>query len=196
MVAHSLCYARGRALDLGAGSAKYKSIIAPACASYVALDAFPNANIDIVSDIEHTPLADASVDTLYCTQVLEHVRRPWIAAGEIRRVLAPGGVCIVSAPFLEPYHADPEDYFRYTVRGLEALFGEPDFEILESGAYGGAAAVLVSFFRRRYFDTYKPARRYSWRFVRVLVALASWIDRRNGRGRVYLNSYLIARKRA
>src|SRR4051812_300157 len=86
LIKHSVRYAKGKALDLGAGTAKYKELIAPACSSYVASDAFAGPHIDVVADIEQLPFADGSFDTLYCTQVLEHIPRPWKAAEEVKRL--------------------------------------------------------------------------------------------------------------
>jgi SAM-dependent methyltransferase len=43
-------------------------------------------------------VADASVDVAMCTSVLEHLWEPQRALGEMRRILRPGGVCLVNVP--------------------------------------------------------------------------------------------------
>jgi SAM-dependent methyltransferase len=194
-IKHSLRYVHGAALDLGAGRAKYKDIIREKCSSYTALDLFPGPGIDIVSDVHRTPCEDASFDTVYCTQVLEHVPRPWVVAQEIRRILKPNGVCVVTAPFLQASHADPDDYFRYTIAGLESLFGEPDFEILESGSQGRLYSILVDFIRMVSFNVYEKPKPYTWRLVRMLISLGSILDRMCSNKIIYMNSYVIARKK-
>lgn len=44
------------------------------------------------------PLADESVDFLFCTETLEHLTDPWTAMGEFVRVLRPGGCLVVQSP--------------------------------------------------------------------------------------------------
>jgi ubiquinone/menaquinone biosynthesis C-methylase UbiE len=44
------------------------------------------------------PFAAASFDRVYCSEVLEHVVDPRTAVAEIRRVLKPGGVAVLSVP--------------------------------------------------------------------------------------------------
>jgi SAM-dependent methyltransferase len=41
---------------------------------------------------------DASVDVALCTSVLEHLWAPQQALAEMRRILRPGGVCLVNVP--------------------------------------------------------------------------------------------------
>ncbi len=41
---------------------------------------------------------DNAFDRVYCSEVLEHVLEPRNVVAEMRRVLAPGGVCVVSVP--------------------------------------------------------------------------------------------------
>lgn len=73
-------------------------------------------------------------DVIYSNNVFEHLRRPWIAARNLVKLLAPGGICITIAPFALRYHESPADYFRYTHAGLAALFEDAgDVEVLVSG---------------------------------------------------------------
>jgi SAM-dependent methyltransferase len=44
------------------------------------------------------PLADSSQDFISCNQVLEHIFATEILLREFHRVLAPGGICLVSVP--------------------------------------------------------------------------------------------------
>jgi SAM-dependent methyltransferase len=41
---------------------------------------------------------DAAVDVAMCTSVLEHLWEPQRTLGEMRRILRPGGVCLVNVP--------------------------------------------------------------------------------------------------
>lgn len=70
---------------------------------------------------EPLPLAEDSVDVVFSNQVLEHLRFPWLLPPEIRRVLKPGGLCLISTVFAYRYHPYPEDYWRFTTAGLGLL---------------------------------------------------------------------------
>jgi SAM-dependent methyltransferase len=52
----------------------------------------------LVDDASSLPFDDASFDAALAVEVLEHLFAPHLAAGEILRVLRPGGVLIVTVP--------------------------------------------------------------------------------------------------
>ncbi|MEJ0053559.1 MAG: methyltransferase domain-containing protein [bacterium] len=83
------------------------------------------------------PFPDASVDTVLCANVLEHVYNYRFLIQEMRRILKPGGTLIGFVPFLIQYHPDPHDYFRYTKEALARMFGEAEFASLEIRSIGG-----------------------------------------------------------
>lgn len=66
--------------------------------------------IDIVSDITSIPAQDASFDAILCSEVLEHVPEPTHALDEFARLLKPGGVVILTAPFASSVHMAPYHY--------------------------------------------------------------------------------------
>ena len=101
-----------------------------------------NPSIDLIADIQNLPFADASVDGVICTSVLEHVGDAHACIAEISRVLKPGGIAYISVPFMFPTHPDPLDRKRWTREGLQAEF--PEFETLESGACGGPFSAYVA----------------------------------------------------
>ncbi len=73
-------------------------------------------------------------DVIYSNNVFEHFERPWVAASNLTQLLKPGGIIITIVPFAQRYHESPGDYFRYTHKGVWALFSHAgDFEVLESG---------------------------------------------------------------
>lgn len=116
-----------RLLDAGAGELKNR----PHCAhlDYVSQDfcqyqgadgGSPNeglqpknwdtSRIDLVSDITAIPAPNASFDAILCSEVLEHVPEPTHALDEFARLLKPGGVLIVTAPFASNVHMAPYHY--------------------------------------------------------------------------------------
>ena len=77
----------------------------------------------IKADITNCPeIPDNSFDFIYSQDTFEHINKPWLAAGEIARILKPRGLCYIITLFAWRYHKAPEDYFRYTPFGLMALF--------------------------------------------------------------------------
>ena len=69
-----------------------------------------------VHTLDHVAQPD-QFDLVICTQVFEHLTRPWVAARQLARVLRPGGILMFSAPHTSIYHAHFDDYYRFTVAG-------------------------------------------------------------------------------
>jgi len=137
-------YASGRLLDLGCGNAPYRNWFAPRVKKYVTADSPPVGDaVEVACESEHLPFQDASFDTVLCTQVLEHVPRPWLAASEMARVLKPGGMLILSCPQYWVLHEIPQDYFRYTPYGLRILFPESNWRWVEHRQQGSTWAVIA-----------------------------------------------------
>ena len=82
---------------------------------------------DVLGIGEKLPFGDASFDGVISLVVLEHVKDPFACAGEMMRVLKPGGELFCSVPFLQPYHGFPNHYYNMTHSGLVNLF--PGMEI-------------------------------------------------------------------
>lgn len=77
---------------------------------------------DVLGVGEQLPFKDNSFDGVLSLSVLEHVRDPFTSAGELARVLKPGGKLICCVPFLQPLHGYPHHYYNMTGQGLRALF--------------------------------------------------------------------------
>jgi SAM-dependent methyltransferase len=75
------------------------------------------------------PFEDGSFDTIYCKQVLEHVRRPAALLAEVRRVLEPGGFLAGSTSQLEPFHS--LSLWNYTPLGFAELIDEAGLTVVE-----------------------------------------------------------------
>ena len=52
------------------------------------------------------------------TAVWEHLTHPVRCLTNLVQMMAPGGVLVLTVPFMYPYHRVPEDYFRYTPDGM------------------------------------------------------------------------------
>lgn len=87
-------------------------------------------------DIQGTVYDDEEWDITIADQVLEHVKRPWLAADELHRITKTGGLCIAATPFIHPLHFCPLDCWRIAPDGYKVLFPEDRWEYLLEGAWG------------------------------------------------------------
>lgn len=107
----------------------------------IAFDIYRSDLTQFVADAHQLPLADESVDAVWIQAVLEHVLDPWRVAGEIHRVLKPGGIVYAETPFLQQVHEGAYDFTRFTESGHRWLFRQ--FEEIDSGVVLGAASQLL-----------------------------------------------------
>jgi len=124
-----------RVLNLGSGAKRIRVNI-------VNLDIEPFGNVDVVGDGQRLPFADGVFDLVLCEYVLEHIRNPLQMAREIQRVIKPGGQLYMTVPFMQTFHGNPDDYQRYTISGLSALFD--DLETIECKPYAGPTSALCN----------------------------------------------------
>ena len=125
-------------LDLGSGFRRR-------AAHVINLEIAPMPNVNVIGDGHRLPFGDEIFDVVILEAVLEHVSEPGMVVSEVHRVLRKGGRAYAAVPFMQGYHASPEDYQRYTIWGLEHLFS--GFQKIESGSCVGATSALHWIFR-------------------------------------------------
>jgi SAM-dependent methyltransferase len=93
---------------------------------YIGLDMASGAGVDVVGDLSKDlcGLAEEHFSLIICCSVLEHVEKPWLMARNIMRLTKPGGRVYMSVPWVWRYHPYPDDYFRFSWRGIEVLFDD------------------------------------------------------------------------
>jgi hypothetical protein len=91
---------------------------------YVGVDMQSGRGVDTVVDLTSGigPLQSAHFALVICCSVLEHVRRPWIFAEHITQLTKVGGSLYMSVPWVWRYHPYPDDYYRFSWRGIRELF--------------------------------------------------------------------------
>jgi len=167
----------GLVLDVGCGEKPYRPLLlsAPSRGSaYVGVDlpGNPYSTPDLVWDGATLPNADASVDSVLLTEVLEHCADPASVLCEVFRVLRPGGFLFLTVPFIWPLHALPHDEFRYTPFSLERLLVGAGFSQPRIAATGGRDAVLaitLGIWAKR-----RPAASWAGAAWRRLLCIALW----------------------
>lgn len=124
---------RGKILDIGSSYGSWAKESFSKSAEVVSMDARPGS--DIQGDIMKMPFADGSFDCVFCFETIEHVKNPFLAVSEIRRVLKPGGIFIGSTPFMHELHGEEYgDYWRPTRQAWKMLL--QDFKDVEVSSFG------------------------------------------------------------
>jgi SAM-dependent methyltransferase len=60
-------------------------------------------------------------NVIVINEVMEHIQQPEKALETISQLLAPGGLLLMTTPFLVAYHANPDDHNRYTPSCVRAM---------------------------------------------------------------------------
>ncbi len=127
----------GDALLLNIGSGVHKP-----SPTILNLDIFYYKGVDIVANAQMLPFATGSVDGIVCESLLEHVPNPEAIVAEMYRVLKPGGSLYVVIPFVYPFHACPNDFYRWSSSGLKQLLKAGDIERI--GTRAGPSSALMA----------------------------------------------------
>ncbi|MFZ0665431.1 MAG: methyltransferase domain-containing protein [Acidimicrobiales bacterium] len=151
-------------VNLGAGVERIfvDSLTGKAAVSRVGLPHI--GTVDLFGDVMQFPLRDGSVDLFLSSSVMEHVTDPELGIAEMSRVIRPGGLVYAEIPFIRSYHMEPQDFQRYTISGIEALFARHDFELVDKGVCSGpftAIALIIgdmanAFLKGRYSSLLVP----------------------------------------
>ncbi|MBS0186058.1 MAG: class I SAM-dependent methyltransferase [Proteobacteria bacterium] len=137
-------YMRGKLLDVGAGTMLYKKDLTKHCISYVSVDKFSNhKSLDYRYDINDLKFDDASFDSIFCNQVLEHLEDPQKALQELDRILHAKGKLLIGVPFFYYLHGLPHDYYRFTEFGLKKMLGDSGFKIITLQSSGGFFSTFI-----------------------------------------------------
>jgi SAM-dependent methyltransferase len=122
-------------IDLGAGGRKLRGDV-------LRVDRDLGQAVELLADCHHLPFGSSSLQAVVSTGMLEHVADPAGVLAEARRVLREGGLLYLEVPFLQGYHADPDDYWRFTQNGLRLLLEQSGFRVEESGTHMGPASAM------------------------------------------------------
>ncbi|WP_186442517.1 class I SAM-dependent methyltransferase [Lysobacter antibioticus] len=108
---------------------------------WTGIDMQAGQGVDLVADMHALPPEwEGRFSGVVCSEVLEHVARPWLALPELRRVMAPGSLLVVTTLFAFPEHGYPDDYYRYSRSGLALLLTDAGFAEVQT-EYAGEVPV-------------------------------------------------------
>jgi hypothetical protein len=176
-------------------------------ADFIGADLEAGENVDAVFDLcaplpviaaaLAPALAGRPLRALLCAHLLEHVRRPWVAAENLTALLAPGGLLFVQVPWVQGFHAFPDDLWRFSLSGLVELF--PGLELIDAFTSGASNDVAYRLYRDGRPDFSLAARRMEAKLFQIVFPaeenrrlLASLKERRAYLSRGYLPTLFIS----
>lgn len=147
---------QGRILDFGCGSKPYESLFINA-SEYIGLDydseghTHMNEHIDVIYDGKQIPFTDGHFDSVFSSEVFEHIFNLEEIIPEIRRVMKKGGKILITCPFVWNEHEVPVDFARYTQFALKHMFEKNGFQILAQEKSGDFTMAIYQM-RMVYFN--------------------------------------------
>jgi SAM-dependent methyltransferase len=132
-------------LDVGAGTAPYRKELSEhfAVSHYFTVDFTSRGSLDLIADARVLPIRDQSIDLVVCFEVLQHISEYYTVLDEIRRVLRPDGLLIVSFPFIYGECA-VVDFRRWTVAGMVRELESRGLTPVSVARLGGALYVITN----------------------------------------------------
>ena len=150
-------------LDVGSGTAPYRNLIMKSLRvqNYYEMDIAPSESTSFVSSAEKIPLSSDSMDLIVSFDVLQHIQHYDKVLNEFFRVIKPGGLVILSVPFLYS-ECDFHDFHRWTFEGISAELSSRGFDIVSSKKRGGIF-FAIGCFALWGLDHILPGQRSGWR---------------------------------
>ncbi len=191
-------YLHGRCLDAGAGRSAYQILLKEHVRESIAADVQPHSGLDAVGSVLQLPFADSSFDSVFSSQVLEHVPNPEQGMRELFRVLKPGGTVLISVPHLAYLHNEPHDYCRFTHHGLRAFLSRCGFEVVDVIPAGGLLSFLghiPSVLLKSAFASIPGFGIILLRLNALYSKVVVWLDERVETRKIYALNYIAVAKK-
>jgi len=125
----------GTLLDFGCGRKPYKNLFA--VQRYIGVDIEQSGHshklseVDVYYDGKNIPFADGHFDSVFCSEVFEHVFELDLIIKEINRVMKNDGKILITVPFAWNDHEVPYDFGRYSSFGLTYLLEKHGFKVIK-----------------------------------------------------------------
>lgn len=166
-------YLKGRLLDFGCGSKPYKELFD--VKEYIGLDieesghSHQHEGIDVYYEGSVIPFQDDNFDSIFSSEVFEHIFNLEEILAELHRVLKPGGHMLITLPFVWEEHEIPYDFARYTSFGIEHLLKKNGFEIVTTKKTTNYVETVFQLWNAYVWNTYvHSSNRYLSVFKTVL----------------------------
>jgi len=163
----------GKLLDFGCGRKPYENLF-DVC-EYIGVDIEKSGHnhnlskVDVYYDGKHLPFPNETFDSLFCSEVLEHVFDPSDTLAEINRVLKNKAKVLITVPFSWNEHEVPYDYARYTSFGIAHLLEKHGFKILQVKKSGNFARVVWQLGTLYLFELFKKFNRTGYLLSMIFI---------------------------
>jgi SAM-dependent methyltransferase len=167
-------------LDYGCGDKPYEWMFQKKFEQYIGVDlaATEAADYVMIEPDSKLPVNDQSIDLVLSTQVLEHVKDTSNYLQETHRVLRANGYLLLSTHGVWPYHPCPNDYWRWTIDGLQLIIQQAGFEILETQSVFGPLSVGLQLWQDETEQKFpSPFRQI---YVGLIQSVIGYIEAHNG----------------
>ena len=166
---------KGKLLDFGCGRKPYENLFS--VKEYIGIDMektgheHSSSKIDVFYDGKTIPFPDETFDSVFCSEVFEHVFNLDEVLLEINRVMKKDGQLFITVPFCWNEHEAPYDFARYTSFGLRHLLNKHGFEVVSLRKSGNFARVnfqLIALYFYSLLNIPVPAVNYILRMVLIV----------------------------
>lgn len=196
----------GKLLDFGCGSKPYIDLFKNV-KEYIGVDIevsghdFHDKKADFFYDGKKLPFNDEEFDSIFSSEVLEHVFNIDEILSELNRVLKKKGLMLITIPFVWDEHEQPYDFARYTTFGIKYLLEKHGFRIVEikkSSTYIEAITqMLIMYMYKNFLTKYKSFNIFIRLFLMVPLTLLGLIFSKilpNKGNDFYLNNIILVEK--
>lgn len=137
---------KGRMMDFGCGQKPYYSLFN--VDQYIGVDfenpghSHANEAIDVFYDGKTIPFEREHFDSIFSSEVFEHIFNLPDILKELNRVLKVDGLMLITCPFSFCEHEVPNDFARYTSFAIKHLLQQNGFEIVQQVKTGNSIEAI------------------------------------------------------
>ena len=192
----------GNLLDIGCGSKPYENLFLN-LKKYLGLELENQKSEGSVADYfydgKKIPFDNETYESIFCTQVLEHVFEPDNFLYEISRVLKKDGLMIITLPFIWDEHEQPFDYARYTSFGLKYILEKNNFKVVKQVKICNNFSAIIQIINCYFYKKLCFKKFFLLKFIGIIIIsilnilgiLLSFLPRNND---LYLDNFILAKK--
>ena len=195
---------KGKLLDFGCGRIPYEQLFT--VDEYIGIDMEQTGHehtlskVDVYYDGKTIPFPNEHFDSIFCSEVFEHIFNLDEVIPEIKRVLKRGGQILVTVPLCWNEHETPYDFGRYTSFGIKHVMEKHGFEATEVRKSGNFFLVNIQLWALYFHNTIQLKNKMAAFVLRMLfiipinligLILSPLFPRNDS---LYFNNIVLARK--